>query len=174
MKYEVLQKFNEALEKMADKGKFELAQQGHRATGKGIDSIEAQITNKDLGLLIGAIIAEDYLIPVDTGVPASKIPQRTRGGGGAGKSERIEALINWAKVVKPGLSDNERKSFAFAVDKLHQIHGVPTPGAYKFSKNGRRTNWIDESFDNKKSQDDFERLFDLFKIITDSFESAIK
>lgn len=167
-KKKVIQRFLEGLEKLADKGKQELAQQGHRATGKGIASIEAKITSQSLDKLVGVILANDYLIPVDLGVSASRIPF---GQGGGGKSKYIQGLINWVSVIKPGLSEKKKLSFVFAIAKTHKREGMPSRGSYSYTRNGRRKNWI--QFGLEDNAQTFEEEFRLFDLIVDSFEKSI-
>ena len=170
-KLKILRRFNQALEAMADRAKVELAAQGHKASGKGINSLSSDITKSDLELLVGVIMAEDYLLIVDEGVKASSVPFAGRGSGGT--SQYIQGLMDWADIIKPGLATRERINFVFAVANTQRRTGIPTPGSFRFSSNGRRTNWIEESFETKDAQDEFERIFDLFEIFTDSFNAAL-
>lgn len=154
---------------MADKGKIELAAQGHRASGRGIESIEAEITEASVNRLVGVIWANDYLVPVDTGVSAARVP--FGGGGGGGTSRYIQGLLDWIAIIKPGLDTKEAKSFAFAIAHTHKREGIPSNGSYAFSQNGRRTGWIEAGI--AANQEEFEEDLRLFGLIADSFESAI-
>lgn len=142
-------------------GKAELKAQGHVATGRGLASIEAMLTEQSVDRLVAVIMAEDYLVgPVDKGVKASKIPKFS---GRGGTSLRIQGLINWARTVKPSLSRDERKRFAFAVDTKHKKEGNPTRGSYAFSSNGRRKGWIENGIElNATGIADRLRLLELF------------
>lgn len=104
----------------------ELDQQGHRASGRLIDSITTDVVARG-GTVIGKVLMEDYGRYLDTGTRPHYPP--------------ISELIDWAGSVKPGLSDRERRSFAFAVQRSIATHGTPTPGSFQFSKNGRRKDW---------------------------------
>ncbi len=53
--------------------KLELAAQGHRLTGALIDSVTYQVKQTATGAMIEGLLL-DYGIPVNTGVPASRIP----------------------------------------------------------------------------------------------------
>jgi len=161
--------FFKALENMADRAKLELAEQGHRASGRGIDSIEAKITEVAITRIVGVILANDYLIPVDTGVPAARVP--FSGVGGGGTSKYIQGLINWINIIKPGLSAPENKSFAFAIAYTHKKQGIPTSKSYAFSKNGRRTGWIAAGL--AATQADFEKDLEVLTGIVDAFENAL-
>ena len=141
LKEAILDQFQKALNDLADDGRFELAQQGHRATGKGINSLEGVITRERISKLIGVIMAEDYLVPVDTGVAPGRVPYG-RGRGSGGKSKYIEGLLRWIRIIKPGLSLQERRGFAFAIANTHRREGMPPHSSVRISKNVRRTNWI--------------------------------
>lgn len=167
---DIRQNFLIALERLADKGKQELAAQGHRASGRGIESIEAQITEQSVTRLVGVILANDYLIPVDTGVSASRVPFGGIGGGGT--SRYIQGLLNWIDIIKPGLNFKEAKSFAFAIAHTHKREGTPSNGSYSFSNNGRRKGWI--GFGLIQNEQQFEEDLNLFGLIVESFESAIQ
>ena len=146
------------MEKLADSAKMELAEQGHRATGKGIKSIEPKVTAEGLDKLVGTILANDYLIPVDTGVKAARIPYSP--GSGARTSKYIQGLIRWVGIIKPSLSTKERKGMAFAVAAKHKREGMPTRGSYSFSSNGRRTGWVKHGI-----EDNVERLVEMSGIL---------
>lgn len=121
----------------------ELLAQGHKATGALIDSAESKIAYEDATRLVIDIYFNDYWVYVNHGVTANRIPYRPRKRGEAargGTSKYIEALIEWAKVI--GIPANEAKGFAFAVAKKHSIEGMPTNGSYRYSSNGRRTNFL--------------------------------
>ena len=169
LKEQILDRFQKSLEGMADRGRIRLAEQGHRATGKLIRSLEAQITSADIDQLVGVILAEDYGKIVDSGVPASRIPYRR--GSGAKSSQYIQALIDWIDIIRPGLQANERKSFAFAIANTHKREGMPTKASSRFSKDGTRTNWIESAFEGQAEQ--IERELRLIRIINASFERSI-
>lgn len=172
-KQEILTKFLTALEGMAETGRIELAEQGHKATGRGIRSIEPKAFYRGLDTLVGIIEANDYLMILDAGVPASRIPF-SRPTGRGGTSAYIEGLIRWARVVKPGLSLRERRSFAFAVAQNQKKFGSPTPGAFRFSRNGRRTGWIKNSFLKEENEKALIEALQVAEILADSFEESLK
>lgn len=166
----IIPRFKNAMEALSDSGKREFIAQGHRASGKGIASFEV-VTTQGLDKLIGFILVNDYLVPVDTGVSASRVPYRR--GSGVGKSKYIQGLLDWADIVKPGLTDKARLSFVFAVANTHKREGIPSNGSYAFTSNGRRTEWIKNSFETQAAQDDFLEVLDLINLVTVSFERAI-
>ena len=113
----------------------EFLEQGHRDTGKFEKSVEYDIlTNTDNIEIVFSYLK--YGIFLEKGVSAANIPF---GGGSARKavSLYIEALKGWAK--RKGMKNP--LGAAFAIAKTHKKQGMPSKGAYKFSKNGRRKNF---------------------------------
>ncbi len=112
----------------------ELEQQGHKDTGKLIDSIEYEIlTDTDTIKIVFTYLY--YGDIVETGVKPANIPFSGRSG--AKTSKYIEALKNWAK--RKGFK--KPLSAAFAIANKHKKEGMPTKNSYKFSSNGRRKHW---------------------------------
>lgn len=112
----------------------ELEQQGHRDTGKLIDSINYEILSDSKAVYI----TFSYLYYgdiVNDGVKPNKIPFGNSTN--ATTSKYIEALKNWAK--RKGFK--KPLSAAFAIANKHKKEGMPTKGSYAFSSNGRRKNW---------------------------------
>jgi hypothetical protein len=116
--------------------KTELALQGHRLTGKLINSIEEVSRNTTTGFII-SIVGEDYLEFVNNGVIASRIPFSGRSGRG-GTSKYIQGLARFAQI-KFGKSPREALSVAFAIANKHKKEGMPTKRSRRFSKTGQRT-----------------------------------
>lgn len=112
----------------------ELEQQGHRDTGKLIDSIEYEILTDADAILI-AFSYLGYGDIVNDGVRPSNIPFSPNSG--AKSSKYIDALKNWAK--RKGFK--KPLSAAFAIAHKHKKEGMPTKNSYKFSSNGRRKYW---------------------------------
>lgn len=167
---QVIEEFQKGLEALADKAKQELAAQGHRATGKGIESIEAQITSKKLDKLVGVILANDYLLPVDRGVSSQSVPFSGRSGNRS--SKYISALMDWVSIIKPGMSDNERRSFVFAIAHTHKKEGIPSRGSYSFSENGRRKSWIQYGIE--ENENELQEAMDMFRTIKSYFDHSIQ
>lgn len=132
----------------------ELEKQGHRASGNLINSIRFQVQN-----LLNEIEIEfsfnKYGIFQDRGIKAKNIPF---GKGGGRTSRFIAALIAWVKLKKftSGL-DKDVKSAAFAIAKKMKKEGMPTKGAFRFSKNGRRIGWLTHTV-NKNEKAIFNRM----------------
>lgn len=116
-----------------------LVAQGHKRTGKLLNSIQYVVVNslRELGF---DVYMEHYGAIVDKGVPANRIPFTI--GSGAKKSKYIDALIRWAKTFTFITSHKEAKSFAFAVAMKHKREGMPTSGSYAFSDTGERTDFF--------------------------------
>ena len=139
-------RFEQELKAIIEDLRDEIRQQGHVATGSLEKSFEAEIKDSDNDGFLGVIFGNDYWEAVDTGVSASRIPY-SPGKGRGGTSKYIQALIEWAAVVRPELSDKERKSFVFAVATVASREGNPTRGAYSFSRNGERKNFVQRTLD---------------------------
>lgn len=154
------ERFKQSVEDLAKKLKSELEAQGHRATGRLADSIEAVNGGSEF-LLVSEILMESYWNNVNYGVSASKIPYSGRNGRG-GTSLYIQGLINWAKVIKPNLSEKEAKSFAFAVANKHKKEGMPTRGSYAYSNNGRRLRFVETALIGFEAQLEKDLDLDLF------------
>lgn len=145
-----------ALDFAADEIRKEIKNQGHVATGNLLNSVRTEITDKG-DTLVGRVYIADYAGILNKGVKASRVPY-TRGSG-AGSSRYIDALIGWIRVIKPGMSDVERKSFAFAIANKAKKEGHPTRGSYAFSQNGRRTGWAKAAI--QDNSDSIKQLLDL-------------
>ena len=118
----------------------ELRDQGHNLTGSLISSLEEKVTVA-AGRLTIEMYGNDYGDPLNTGVPAARIPY-TPGQSRAATSKYIQGLIHFAER-RFGLRGKEAISAAFAIARKHKREGMPTRGSYKYSSNGRRTGWID-------------------------------
>jgi hypothetical protein len=119
----------------------ELASQGHRVTGETERSFKAELKVIGVYHYELTILVKTSAIILNYGVEAKRVPY-TPGKPRGSVSKYIQALLNWAALVKPQLSDKERKSFVFAVAKKASKEGHPTSGSYAFSKNGRRKDWL--------------------------------
>jgi len=169
---QIIQSFVKALNAMADRGKMEIAKQGHKASGKGIDKTEAKLVQDNINKLVGNILTEDYMLVVDKGVAPNKIAFSR--GSGAGSSQLIEGLMDWISIIKPGLSSQQRLSFAIAIATVAKKTGIPTPGSFKFSSNGRRKMWIENSFETTEAVNEFQDIFNVFVILSNSFNKSFQ
>lgn len=116
----------------------ELENQGHNATDALSNSIKSSIKNYKDGARAN-IYVYLYGAYVNFGVTSSKF----RFGG----DKHLANLRKWIKAK--GITINEgvsAKSFAYAIVKKHAKEGIPTANSYSFSKNGKRTGFITDSF----------------------------
>jgi len=120
----------------------EIEEQGHKASGKGIRSFEVKVIEGG-PVLIGQVIGEDYLVYLDTGTRPHYVP--------------IGPLLRWVRKIK-GVPARERVSRAYKVQKSIARVGTPSPGSFRFSKNGRRTNW--SRFAQIASEGDMEKILE--------------
>lgn len=130
---------HEVMQHLAMEIKDELVQQGHYNTGALHKSIEYFVRTV-AGATIGQIFMNDYWRPLETGVPASRVPYSK--GSGAKSSKYIDGLIAYFK--SKGLDVKEAKSAAFATANKHKQEGMPTANSYTFSKNSRRTDFLSQ------------------------------
>lgn len=159
----------------------ELEQQGRKASGLLIDSIEYkvfQIVDRfemHITMLNHGLFAEK-------GVAADKVPYGRKTGKKI--SQYIQGLINWIKI-KQLTNGNEKaiKGFAFAIAKTHKKrtwnkYGNPSKGSFKYSKNGRRIGFLSHvlNTNEKKIEDDiFEGVGQSVDLmITDLFNKIAK
>lgn len=113
----------------------QFALQGHQLTGEfeksiemayGVDSIEAS--------------AYKYGNYVNLGVKASEIKHPFA-------SDRIDGLTQFVKLRNMSSDDEEAISIAYAIAYKHSTEGMPTEKSKQFSKNGKRTEFINDVFD---------------------------
>ena len=148
-----------AVESLVEKGKDELSEQGHVATGRGIASLKAKVVESVGDTLRIGIEGNDYLLDLDTGIPASKVDT----------SAAAEArLLQWARIVKPGLSESNLKRFTFLT-----LNKAALLGAFAFSKNGRRTEWIKFGFE-MNAEKIIEEQFKVFELLVENFDEIYR
>lgn len=144
--------------------------QGHKLTGSFVNSINYEVLS-DVNTITILLKYAEYGRYLETGVSAAKIPFGTKTGKKV--SQYIEALRSWATLR--GFTNP--LGAAFAIAKTHKKEGMPSKGSYKFSNNGRRTDF--QSFvlkSNKSFLEDFisqdvaqqltTQLFDLIRNTT--------
>jgi hypothetical protein len=126
----------------------ELVGQGHRATGRLIESIEYNVNAFVDGLELQVSYLR-YGAIVNNGVRANRVPYGKKTG--AKTSQYIQALIKWVKVkgIAQGL---EAKGVAFAIAKKQAQVGIPTPKSVAFALNGRRVGFQDYVVDTQQKQ----------------------
>ena len=129
----------------------EFTAQGHTMTGKVVKDIEYQKEYKGNFLHISGFMYP-YGMIVQAGVTSDKIPYDPSKRTGAGTSKYIQALMLYAKQRMGARSEQNAKSIAFAIARTHKKEGMPTKGSYKFSKTGKRKDWIIEAMDRKQDE----------------------
>jgi hypothetical protein len=121
----------------------EIVAQGHKLTGNLIRSVsyEIQRTGGDITIVFEM---EDYGNILDKGVPASRIPYGTYTG--AKVSKYIQGLKRYARL-RFRVSDKEALRIAFAIANKHKYggNGMPTRASYRFSKTGKRTDFVGDT-----------------------------
>ena len=146
----------------------EIENQGHKATGNLIESIEIKIQRTADGFK-GQIFMQDYAFILDKGVKANRVPYNR--GSGKKTSKYIDALMVWISVIKPSMGARERKSFAFAIANKAKQEGHPTKGSFAFSRNGRRREWAKYAIDNNIQQ--LENILDLGNFVAVLIDNAV-
>lgn len=140
-KSDISEAFKLGLKLILDFDRQTLDDQGHRATGKLIDTLRFEVKiNEDT--IVGDFYMQDYGIDVDQGISARD----------AFKVDPSK-IKQWAKVVKPELSSEEIDSFVAATFKRWDKEGIPLDdGSSRFSKDGSRTGWISRGTSFAKEQ----------------------
>jgi hypothetical protein len=130
----ITQEARNILEKLADHlaGQIglELVAQGHNNTGSLIESVRINIVEVFNGVILEASTL-DYGTYLDRGRRAGSMPP-------------VDALKKWVKERGLASQEKEVNSIAWAIATAIKKQGSPTKGAYRYTKNGKRTNWIDE------------------------------
>jgi hypothetical protein len=124
-----------------------LDDQGHRNTGKLQDTMKSTVKESGGGFEI-IITGQDYAKYVDRGIPA-------------GVWVNVGALQKW--VMQKGIATGEReiKQVAFLIGRKIFQEGSPTKGSLKFSKSGKRDEFIKVMLD-ANANVIFQKVFDLF------------
>jgi hypothetical protein len=122
--------------------------QGHTLTGKLEASIEYEVRQKTNGFVLD-FYHENYGKPLNTGVPAARIPY-SRGSGNK-QSLYIQGLVLYVKKRMQISGDKEALGIAFAIAATHKKQGMPTQSSYKYSQTGKRTMWIEETLTKNES-----------------------
>jgi predicted RecB family endonuclease len=112
----------------------ELEQQGHRATGALVRSVVVKVA-EELRAVELQLSHLEYGVTVNTGLKPSEVPRTLA---------FIKQIAAWVKFRKiAGGLDKTIEKVAVRIVKTMWRTGMPTPGSYRFSNNGRRTGWID-------------------------------
>ena len=110
----------------------QFALQGHKMTGAFEESLE--VLPDQTGV---SGMGNTYGIYVNIGVKASEIKYPYA-------RARINGLANFVRF-RMGIDGKEGLSIAYAIATKHAQEGMPTEGSYKYSDNGKRTDFIDDA-----------------------------
>lgn len=135
------QEIGEALVKLV-REKF--AEQGHNLTGKFSKSLGFASEIKRPKLIIN-LEGEDYGGIVNAGTEPSRIPYSP--GSGKKRSKYITALTAYAIARNMTTDPKEALRIAFAIARKQKQEGMPTKASARFSKTGRRKDFIQEAID---------------------------
>lgn len=119
----------------------ELKAQGHNLTGALARSVVAS-TQRVLDDMEIAVAHLSYGTTLNTGIPASRVPRY-----GTAYGDLLYSLVKWVRLRKIAFGAGKAYRIAQLIIRKAQQTGFPTPGAFKFSNNGRRTGWIDHVVD---------------------------
>lgn len=130
---------------LVDEIRQQIILQGHYLTGKLSKSVSYDTTLTIDGAIISFYI-EEYGLPLNTGVIASRIPygRVTK----AKVSKYIQGLKSYAKA-RFRVTDKQALGIAFAIAKTHAKQGMPTFNSFKFSKTFERTGFIEDAIQNR-------------------------
>jgi len=140
---------------ITDQIKAELKAQGHVNTGELYNSIKHEVKQTSTGYELN-IYANDYAKYMENGF-------------GKGKWVSVYALAEWVEQKGIATGEKEIKSVAFAIRRAIYNEGSPTKGAFAFSSNGRRKDFVSYTME-VINKDIEERLFDIF---TDDFTTKL-
>lgn len=128
--------------------------QGHKMNESKFErELEAEVYNEGntkgvRGLGVG------YARFVNVGVSADRIPFGGRKTG-AKTSAYIQGLIKYV-LNRMGIGGAQGISIAFAIANKHKKEGMPTEKSKKYSKTGKRTEFIEEAF--KKGEKEIDEI----------------
>lgn len=136
----------------------QLEVQGHNATGALKRSFRVEPQQR--GELRVEVTMLGYGDRVNDGTPAAVV--RTWMRGASSRSRYIGGLVKWAAVVRPGITQRQALSFAYAIAGVAVKTGHPTPGSRKFSSTGQRTDFLDDTLRSVDAEPFLDALADGF------------
>lgn len=113
----------------------ELIDQGHVAFGNLLNSVSGSVTREPQYIDI-SFYALDYAFAVNDALPASKVKYIPLDGD----------FREWIQLRFNTTDDREVKGIYFAIHNKWFKEGRPTQDSYRFSNNGKRTDWITDVF----------------------------
>jgi len=140
---------------LIDQLRKELEAQGHNNTGELAESLRYEIKSTSDGYNI-VFYGKDYAKFVNNGIRS-------------GKWVSVMALAKWVEERGIASGDKEIKAAAFAIRQKIYNEGSPTRGAFAFTSNGRRTEFVEIVF----AQNEDYILKELFAIFNDEITSRL-
>lgn len=128
-------------ELLVDEIREQIAVQGHNMTGALSKSVEHKERITTDGVVIQFLL-NDYGVPVNNGIIPARIPYGSFTG--AKVSKYIQGLKRFAKI-RFRVTEKQALGIAFAIANKHKKEGLPTRGSYRYSKNGKRKNYIEDA-----------------------------
>jgi len=125
----------------------ELKDQGHVNTGRLVREAEVKV-RKTGEVIKGLLLLNDYFEHLEYPLPADRVPYER--GSGARSSKVVDALTRFFRTL--GKSPKEAKGAAFATLNKWKQEGRPTKASFRFSKNGRRTGFLEASVQKIESE----------------------
>lgn len=163
---------NRLLDHAVEVVKKELSDQGHRLTGSLIDTIRVEVEVKRETIL-GLIWMNEYFPYLDRFLPPDKVPYSP--GSGRRSSKVVDALERYWK--KRGLGPSEARRATFATLNKWKKEGRPTKASFRFSKNGRRTGFLQASIAEIEANADrvlgFNTADEISRVLNTAIRSAI-
>lgn len=130
---------------------LEFVYQGHSMNGSWESKLIGEII-ESMDRVVISVYGPKHSIYVNNGVSADKIPFTPPGWPTAKKNPNrslyIEGLQRYAKFRFGLTNEKEALGAAFAIAKKHKAYGMPTAGSYRFSRTGKRTDFVDETLKN--------------------------
>ena len=108
-----------------------LVAQGHRASGRLIDTARRVVTLR-LDRMFIDIELEDYYKKLDEGQPAGTLVE-------------IGRLVKWLRSTKFSGGGAELRRAAFLIQRAIFREGSPTEGSLRFSSTGKRTGFLNDA-----------------------------
>ena len=117
------------MELFRDYIKKEGEDQGHRDTGKMLDTLEI-VVNEESGQVTGKLLAEGYAVYLETGIRADRV------------NYPISVMVSWWR--RKGLGEKDATRAAWATRANHKKFGIPSKASNAFSKTGKRINFVSD------------------------------
>jgi len=136
----IIEAVDKLLDFAAQKVRRELEDQGHRLTGSLIDSLKTEIRAKREAIL-GLVWLNEYFPYLEYPMSADRVPYSRVSGR---KTSKVVAALQgyWRRR---GLDAQEATRATFATLNKWKTEGRPTRQSFQYSRNGRRTGFLQYS-----------------------------